>query len=110
MTTDTKTVAGVFPKAQVIAALTDWWASEKLETETLAALAPEPKGKASILTPIIEIDSHRVVRALLEIEKVIGRDVPEKLIKSGGYESFDELLADLVPKVEKLVIKGDVND
>jgi len=109
MTADTKTVVNTFPKAQVIEALSKWWASEKLETETLAALAPEPKAKVSVLTPIIEIDSHRVVRALLEIEKVIGRDVPEKLIRSGGYESFEELIADLIPKVEKLVLKGDAN-
>lgn len=110
MAADTKTVADAFPKAQVIVALSEWWANEKLETDALAALASEPKAKVSVLTPIIEIDSHRVLRALLEIERVIGRDVPEKLIRSGGYESFEELVTDIIPKVEKLVVKGDVDD
>lgn len=42
------------------------------------------------------IDAGRVTRAVLEIE------LPPEIIKRGGYESCDEMIADLMPKLERV--------
>jgi hypothetical protein len=58
-----------------------------------------------VLTPIVTIDSHRAVRALLEVETVLGFEVPPRVVKLGGYASFDEMSDHLVAGLNKLFIK-----
>ena len=92
-----------FPEAAVRKALADWWATEAAEAAALASNTPASKpGTPSILTPIVEIDSHRVVRALLTLDEVLGFDVPTKVIQKGGYESYDEMVDDLVMKLGEI--------
>ena len=88
-----------FPKEKVISALNEWWASETSE-DSLRVSPPKSGVKVSILTPIIEIDLHRVVNALIVAEKIIGVDISESNIKEGGYSSFDDLIDHLVPRIE----------
>ena len=94
-----------FPEAKLNAVFKEWWRTEQEEANDLAALAPPPKRPISVMTPIITIDSHRAVRALLEAEKVVGFKIPPRLIQLGGYASLDEMSAHLVSELKALFIK-----
>jgi len=93
--------AKVFPKDSVIKALDEWWAGELADAQSIADLSEGlAEEEQSALAPLVEIDSHRAVRALLSIEEILGTDIPESVIKSGGYSSFDEMRDSLMPKLE----------
>ena len=106
--TDTLTDKKVFPKDKVLATIDTWWAEEVAQAAAFAA-ADEPvkmaAGSTSVLAPLKVIDSHLAVRCLLTLQDVVGKEIPEKVIQAGGYDSLDELKADLVVKLEKLFNK-----
>lgn len=107
--TETLTTEKIFPKASVLAAIDAWWAEEEAESLDLAQVDEQTVSSTkttSVLAPLKVIDSHRAVRCLLALEPVLGRELPEKVIQGGGYDSLDELKADLVVKLEELFIKG----
>ena len=87
----------IFPQSEVVTALEEWWEAEICETE----LPADPEAPVDVMKPLVEIDSHRAVRVLITVEEVLGQGhIPESIIKSGGYVDFDELKADLLPKLE----------
>ena len=45
-----------------------------------------------------------IAEAVLDIE--IPDDKMGKIIKSGGYETFDEMINDISPKLEKVFLEG----
>ena len=47
------------------------------------------------------IDSKRVASLLVELEPVLGCRLPSALIKRGGYENAEDLLADMLPKIRE---------
>jgi hypothetical protein len=51
------------------------------------------------------IDSLVVVEILLELETKVPFDLPESLVRAGGYDSVDEVVQHLIPQVEKRWIK-----
>jgi hypothetical protein len=89
-----------FPTDNVIAALDQWWETEKADASLPGDTAPD------IMTPAIEIDSHRAVRALISLQEVVGFEIPETVIKNGGYDDFDEMKTHLIPRVQALFDKG----
>lgn len=97
-------LAETFPEEKVLAAIDNWWADEQTEAATFdAAAAPAPK--PSLMTPLKAIDSHRVVRCILELEPVLGVDIPESAIQKGGYDTIAELKSDLIKKLRALHAK-----
>ena len=97
MTKTTGVLVSVFPHDEIVAALDEWWEAEEAEAE----LPPESGADVNVMTPFIEIDSHRAVRALITIEEVLGGGhIPESIIKTGGYTDFEEMKGDLMPKLE----------
>lgn len=85
-------------------AFTKWWEAEQQEAADLAAVSPSSDELASVMKPIIEIDSHRAVRALLEVEEIVGCDIPPRVVKMGGYTSFEEMSEHLVAELEKMFV------
>lgn len=47
------------------------------------------------------IDSKRVVSLLVELEPVLDCRLPPTLIKRGGYENAEDLMADMLPKIRE---------
>jgi len=90
-----------FPQDGVIAAIDAWWAQEQLDAQLPGDAAPAP----DIMKPATEIDSHRAVRALLSIEEVVKIEIPESVIKDGGYDSIDEMKDHIVPKIRAVFEK-----
>lgn len=87
-----------FPEAKVRAAIQECWG---METSKGNVAAPTKDKPASIMDPLVEIDSHGVVRCFVAIEKATGIDIPETEAKDTGYDSLDDLMANLVPLAKK---------
>lgn len=88
-------------KAQLIAELRDWY-DEETEPIDLDEGGPEEAG--TVLETCPAIDSKRVLDARCVTQKVLGMGLPGKIIRRGGYQSFEELEAQLVPKLKALFI------
>lgn len=48
-----------------------------------------------------EIDSLLAIEILLVVEDVVGFELPSSVVKAGGYESVDNAIELLLPKIEK---------
>lgn len=82
-------------EADIVAALDKWWEEEQAD----AALPGDKAAVPDIMKPGVEIDSHRAVRALVSLEDVVKCEIPETVIKEGGYADYEEMKADLTPKL-----------
>lgn len=61
------------------------------------ALPPVP---AAIGTTPFQIDSLVVVSILCVVEPLLGVELPDSVVRTGGYGSVDQALAQLVPRIE----------
>lgn len=82
-------------EAQLRGELKKWWADESESFDAAVA------GTASVWDGMPEIDSKAVVKASPIIRRFTGADLDPKMIKRGGYSSFDELVNDLFPKLRE---------
>jgi hypothetical protein len=80
-------------ESQLRDALKKWWEDEAQCFD--AAIA----GTAAVWRGMPEIDSKAVVKASPVMRRFIGGDLDPKMIRKGGYASFDDLAADLLPKL-----------
>ena len=86
-----------FPESKVKAALIRFWTDESLE-RSKDPFAPAPKMSGTLYDLLPELDSLTIVQSFLTVEKILGLKIPVRLIRSGGYKSQNEFLADLLPK------------
>jgi hypothetical protein len=91
----------------LIAELEAWFEEETAAIDgSVEAGAPSGTG-GSIMGMRPAIDSKRVVDATVVTKKVLEIELPPQIIKAGGYSSCEEMIADIVPKLEKVFI-GDI--
>lgn len=89
------------------AELEAWFAAETESIDgSIEASAPAGAG-GSIISVRPAIDSKRVVDATVVTKKVLEIELPPEIIKPGGYSSCEEMIADLVPKLEQVFV-GDL--
>jgi len=82
--------------------LRDWFEEESASIDgSVEAGAPAGDG-GSIISGLPAIDSKRVIDATLITEEVLGIELPPEIIKPGGYETFDEMINDIIPKLEQV--------
>ena len=82
-------------ESELRAALRKWWDDES-ESFDAAVM-----GTAAVWEGMPEIDSKAVVKASPIICKFTGADLDPKMIRRGGYSSFDDLAMDLLPKLRE---------
>jgi hypothetical protein len=80
--------------------LRTWWDGEVGDNNPFGN--PKP-ATGTIFDVIPTIDSLGAVNGLLTVEKHVGFEVPPRIIRPGGYASFDDMTADLLPKVRAMV-------
>lgn len=88
-------------KAVELEALTRDWADRECTSfdEAVRRAAGLPKGNGGSIWDMPAIDSKRVVSLLVELEQMLGCNLPSALIKRGGYRDTDALVANLLPKI-----------
>jgi hypothetical protein len=89
-----------FPEEELTATLTKWWAAEALERVD-DPFSPVLQTVGTIYELLPALDSLTIVRSFLIIEEIMEMPVPVCLVKPGGYQSREEMLGDLVPKLRK---------
>ena len=75
------------------------------ETAPIDGSSPPPApsgGGGSIIGMRPAIDSKRVVDAARVTRAVLDMELPPEIIKRGGYESCEEMISDLIPKLERV--------
>lgn len=97
-------VATAFPEKGIEVCIRDFLASE---AETQAALHGDCDANSGIVSPATTsgpqpvIDSLVVVEVLLEIEPLVPFELPDSFVRTGGYESIDEVIGHLIPKLKE---------
>lgn len=88
----------------LVAELEKWFNEEAAAIDgSVEADAPSGSG-GSIMGMRPAINSKRVVDATVITKKVLDIELPPQIIKAGGYASCEEMIADLVPKLQKVFI------
>lgn len=80
-------------ESQLREALRKWWEDEAQSFDAAVA------GTSAVWQGMPEIDSKAVVKASPVIRSFVGVDLDPKMIRKGGYASFDDLAGDLLPKL-----------
>ncbi|MFC3714336.1 hypothetical protein ACFOMD_17335 [Sphingoaurantiacus capsulatus] len=93
-----------FPKADVVEALLD----ELLEVARVEAQLRGialPKDKASVLNAPVPLDSLSIVDTLCAVEPIVGVELRDNIVRTGGYDSIQQALDHLIPRIEKVWLK-----
>ena len=92
-------VTAAFPAALVESGLR----SELIECVKAEALIKGvifPAASAAIGTTPFQVDSLVVVSILCTVEPILGFELPDSVVRTGGYDSVDQALAQLLPRIE----------
>jgi hypothetical protein len=89
-----------FPAAAVEARLRDELV-EAVKIEASIRGMSLPPGPAQISNAPVHVDSLVVVSILCAIEPIVGFELPESVVRAGGYTSVESALGHLLPRLEK---------
>ncbi len=94
----TKASVGEFDqtKAKLEKRLREFWADE---TNPVTFTKPNVPALNDLWDDGPELDSKAVQNASPIVEELLGFKLTEKFLKRGGYDSVDDFLADIVPKL-----------
>lgn len=62
---------------------------------------PAATSAGGTIGPQPSLDSLVIVELLLELETQVPFELPESLVRAGGYDSVDEVVQHLMPKLQK---------
>ena len=94
------TAAIAFPIAEVTTALHDELILAARSEAQMRGLAL-PAAAADVARTALQVDSLVAVGILCTLEPILGLELPEKLVRAGGYASADEALTQLLPRIEQ---------
>lgn len=60
-----------------------------------------PSAPAQISKVAVHVDSLVVVSILCAVEPIVGFELPESVVRAGGYTSVDSAIEHLLPRLEK---------
>ena len=60
-----------------------------------------PTSPSSTMQDPCSLDSLAVVDILCALDELVGFDLPDRVVRVGGYESIGEALEHLMPQIEK---------
>ena len=98
------TSIAAFPSAAVRSALTAELI-ELVKSQAFVKGLPLPRSSAEAARAAVEVDSLAVVAALCAVEPHLGFEVPQSVVRAGGYGSADEALQHLLPRLEREWLK-----
>jgi len=92
-----------FPRTKIEQQIRDWWAAEEQALrdagDPFGNLTP---GTDTVFDILPVIPSHQAVEVTILLEPTMGREIPETVIRRGGYHSVDDFVSDLLHKLEAL--------
>lgn len=94
-----------FPKAEVEACLRDELITAVTAEASIKGL-PLPAAPTQVAVTPFQINSLVVVSILCTIEPIVGFELPDSIVRAGGYVSIAGALEHLLPRIEKFCTKG----
>lgn len=88
-----------FPRAAVEVCLRDELI-ETVKAEAAVKGVALPSAPVDIAKTSFQVDSLVAVSILCTVEPIVGFELPDSVVRAGGYASVDSALADLVPRIE----------
>jgi len=77
-----------------------WWDRQEEDQRRIAdpveELQPD-SGTVFALVPLVS--SHHALGAVLEVEKIVGYEIPDSVVKRGGYQTRKEFLEHMMGKL-----------
>ena len=96
-----ESITPAFPAAEVESCIRGFLAQKGSVQASLRGTANVTNGLEGMIGPQPEIDSLVVVELLVMIEPKVPFDLPDSLVLAGGYEGVDEVVQDLIPRIEE---------
>lgn len=95
-----------FPRQEIRNALINLWKKQvKDREENPLAVKLPARGTNTVRDILPALDSLTIVRSLAVISKILKIKVPTTLVKRGGYDSCQQMLGHLLPRLEKFYEK-----
>lgn len=66
---------------------------------------PLPTAPAAIIMTPFSIDSLDAVEILCKVDELVGFDLPQTIVHTGGYDSIEHAIHHLMPGIEKAWLK-----
>jgi hypothetical protein len=93
-------ITSTFPAAEVEACLRDELI-DAIKMEALARGVSLPSAPAQIAKTIVQVDSLVVVTILIAVEQIVEFELPETVVRAGGYLSVEKAIEQLLPRIEQ---------
>lgn len=95
-----KASAAPFPKALVERALRDWWAQQARDQRLVAdPIDKLQSNNGTVFSVVPLVSSHHALTAVLAVEKIVGYEIPDSVVKRGGYQDCDEFIGHMLGKL-----------
>lgn len=101
---DEKPKAKVFPLAEVGACLMAEL-TELAQSEAQVRGIEAPKASPALLKMAIPLDSLSVVAILCAVEPILGFELKDHVVKTGGYACIEAALDHMMPRIKKAWVK-----
>ena len=89
-----------FPKIHVEAALRQWWARQEQDQQLISDPVDELQVDSGTVFAIVPlVSSHHALGAVLEVEKIVGYEIPDSVVKRGGYQDCEEFVKHMMGKL-----------
>ena len=73
---------------------------EAVKAEALIKGVSLPAASSAIAQAPFQVGSLVVVSILCAVEPIVGFELPESVVRTGGYESVEQALGQLLPRIE----------
>jgi acyl carrier protein len=92
-----------YPKVQVQQVVRDWWTREQAELQKIADPIDELQPNSGTVFDLVPVvSSQHAVEVVLDLEDLLGFEIPDSVIKRGGYHSCEEMVDHLDGKLAAL--------
>lgn len=95
-----KKLAPPFPKDLVETALREWWARQEQDQKLIADPVDDLQPNSGTVFGVVPlVSSHHALNAVLAVEKIVGYEIPDSVVKRGGYQGCEEFVTHMMGKL-----------
>jgi hypothetical protein len=90
-----------FPKDHVEASLRDWWAQQEQDQKLISDPVEDLQPTSETVFAVVPlVSSHHALNAVLEVEKIVGYEIPDSVVKRGGYQDCEEFVKHMMGRLD----------